>query len=346
MLLFAISFNSLFPLILTVAAIQGMILSLFIFLKKQGTGSGNFLAVFVLSFSLPTLNFALFNSSLSPFLGPRVLFEPCVFLFGPSFYLYLKYRKRNPALSPSEIFHLLPFLFFMSWELAFFTGLIDRFYPYEELSACSALIYAVLIYRTQRRTKENRDSFTREKRIIAACYFLYLCFSLSFLLLIYFQSGSENRLLMINTVGLLISILLYAIAYVSLWQDRKSTETKYMQSALNDELADSILNGFRRLIDQKIYLQNKLNLASVAAQLDTSPRYLSQVINDHFKLTFPQYMNALRIEEAKRLLLESDEDPKLLAVALDSGFSNKVSFFHFFKKQTGLTPGEFKLQQK
>ena len=57
-------------------------------------------------------------------------------------------------------------------------------------------------------------------------------------------------------------------------------------------------------------------------------------------LTLKDLINTARIEKSKLLLRESD---KLVAVIADEcGFSNEVTFYRVFKKETGRTPKEFR----
>jgi AraC-like DNA-binding protein len=80
---------------------------------------------------------------------------------------------------------------------------------------------------------------------------------------------------------------------------------------------------------------------SLAALLYTNQKYLSSYINTHKKQTFRKWINELRIEEAKILLLQ---EPKttLTEIANRAGFSEKSHFLRQFKEQTGVSPTEWK----
>jgi AraC-like DNA-binding protein len=67
------------------------------------------------------------------------------------------------------------------------------------------------------------------------------------------------------------------------------------------------------------------------------------VINDLTGKNFFEFINHYRIEEAKRMLTNpKDKKITVLEVMYQSGFNSKSSFNTLFKKQTGLTPVEFK----
>jgi AraC-like DNA-binding protein len=83
----------------------------------------------------------------------------------------------------------------------------------------------------------------------------------------------------------------------------------------------------------------------VAEKLNVSTNNLSQIINEKLGKNFYDFVNEYRVETAKELLLNPKKQHlTLLAIAFDSGFNSKSSFNNVFKKQTSLTPSEFKKQ--
>ena len=69
--------------------------------------------------------------------------------------------------------------------------------------------------------------------------------------------------------------------------------------------------------------------------------YLSQLINSEYGCSFYQWVNRLRIEEAKRLMREQP-DLKIQDVADRCGFSSRRVFSQIFTRETGTTPTEWK----
>jgi AraC-like DNA-binding protein len=96
--------------------------------------------------------------------------------------------------------------------------------------------------------------------------------------------------------------------------------------------------------DERPWLEPELTVAQFAARVGLPEATLRRVINHrlghgHFRT----YLNAWRVEEAKRRL----RDPacardKILAVALESGFASLASFNRVFKQAVGRTPSEFR----
>jgi AraC-like DNA-binding protein len=72
--------------------------------------------------------------------------------------------------------------------------------------------------------------------------------------------------------------------------------------------------------------------------------YVSQIINESFRQNFREYVNRYRIEESKRLLVQPRQILNITGIAYDSGFNSKSAFNRAFKKQTGMTPREYRRQ--
>lgn len=119
---------------------------------------------------------------------------------------------------------------------------------------------------------------------------------------------------------------------------------KYGRSAVKEDekkkVEEQLLDLMRK---DKPYLNSELSLNELATRLSVKPKVLSQVINEKLNQNFFDFINTHRIEEAKRLLAEP-EDSKItvLEVLYEVGFNSKSSFNTLFKKNTGLTPSEFK----
>ena len=79
-----------------------------------------------------------------------------------------------------------------------------------------------------------------------------------------------------------------------------------------------------------------LTLEGVAQKVFVSPFYLSHLFKEELDLTFVEYLTRVRIEEAKRLLAESNLS--VLGVAEKVGYEDGSYFSKVFRKVTGLTP--------
>jgi len=85
-------------------------------------------------------------------------------------------------------------------------------------------------------------------------------------------------------------------------------------------------------------------VTELALLLDTAQPYLSRIISQLFGKPLRALMREKQLEEAKRLLrttpLTGDE------VALASAFGSPVTFYRIFRRASGMTPEQYRQQQK
>ena len=87
-----------------------------------------------------------------------------------------------------------------------------------------------------------------------------------------------------------------------------------------------------------------ISLKEVAAQLQVHPSYLSRRIKSETGKSVVQHLQAMRVALAQEQLQLSDTP--ILPIALDCGFPSLEHFHRTFKKLTGVTPRQWRLQYK
>ena len=91
--------------------------------------------------------------------------------------------------------------------------------------------------------------------------------------------------------------------------------------------------------ESKAYLRPDVSLALFAKELNISPRTLSRSINGSLGCNFFEFVNRMRIEEAKcRLLKMNATGFSVDGVYTECGFRSRSTFYMVFKKMTGKTP--------
>ena len=105
-----------------------------------------------------------------------------------------------------------------------------------------------------------------------------------------------------------------------------------------------VLVQVQKLFEQeKIYLDSNLTIESLSAKIGCNRQTLSHCINQYMECTFPTLLNRYRVNEAIRLLTSPQtKNYKMESISLMSGYNNRQVFHSSFKKETGLTPNEFK----
>lgn len=94
--------------------------------------------------------------------------------------------------------------------------------------------------------------------------------------------------------------------------------------------------------EDKVYLEPEITLEQLAERVSLPPRQVSTVINRHFKKNFFEFVNHYRVEQAKALLMQPDQQVSILDVMADAGFNSKSAFNRYFKKFVNMTPTEYR----
>lgn len=82
------------------------------------------------------------------------------------------------------------------------------------------------------------------------------------------------------------------------------------------------------------------SVAQMAEHFDLCPSYISRYFKDQVGSTITHFVQDLRMEEAKRLLLKSDRPIHEIVVSV--GYFDTSSFIKKFRSEIGLTPGQYR----
>ncbi|AOZ93061.1 response regulator transcription factor [Paenibacillus crassostreae] len=88
------------------------------------------------------------------------------------------------------------------------------------------------------------------------------------------------------------------------------------------------------------HYQENISLKSIAAQFYVNPVYLGQLFKKTYGVYFNDFLQQLRMNEAKRLLRQTDL--RIYEVSERIGFGNSDYFVTKFEKMEGMTPSEYR----
>lgn len=122
----------------------------------------------------------------------------------------------------------------------------------------------------------------------------------------------------------------------------KNGQKKYEKSGLTKEHAVQIRAKIRKAFDEdKIYRNNDIGLDDLAEHIQHNRYKVSQVINTYFSKNFYTFLNEYRVREAKHLLA-TEPSLSVKAIMYEVGFNSKNSFYSAFKKNTGVSPNDYR----
>lgn len=90
----------------------------------------------------------------------------------------------------------------------------------------------------------------------------------------------------------------------------------------------------------KAHKTDNISLSEISSYFHFSPCHISRLIRKKTGLTFPQYLNKIKLDEAKELLRNSDLDINIIANSV--GYNEVPHFNRIFKKTFGLSPSKYR----
>ncbi len=328
-------------------AFNGFLLSFYFALTAERKRFSNyFLAFLLLTLSIRIIKsvFFFFNPQLAG-VFIQIGLSACI-LIGPFLYLYLRRSIRN--IHGKWVIHILPFFIGIT--------ILGIYYPYVEHRVVWSrwivkgiylqwLIYVLLSFKFIRPFFQKL--FNKKEKLSNLDIWLLSIFSgVAFIWLAY-TIGSYTSYI----VGALsFSFVLYLIILLFVFRSNKKTtffeeKEKYKNKEIDTDTIERIKTKLSKVKDKELFLQPNISLAEVARELVIPPHTLSQYLNDHLGKSFSNFINELRIEKAKELLL-SNSMYTIEGLGYESGFNSKSTFHTTFKKMTGLTPAEYREKER
>ena len=146
----------------------------------------------------------------------------------------------------------------------------------------------------------------------------------------YFAMDREFELVCTARVNeLLYQLLLHFPHTVTSKEEQRKNRRRY-------ERARRMIEYINRNYAQRLFL------SELARQENLSVTYLSHFFKEFFQMSFQEYLQSVRSEKARQLLLTTDLN--LLEISLDCGFSDVKYLNKAFQKQYGCSPREYRRQ--
>ena len=278
------------------------------------------------------------------------------FVYGPIFYLYSKSLiYKSFKFSIKQLYHFTPtFLIsiFLSTNFISSLSIAPLIYVslllYLTLSIREIVIFRKVIKDTQS-SKARKNLVWLQWTIIIFCMSLFLDIVDQFLFNMDLIFGASlmhlSLLLLVNWMyyrGLKQSKMFLGISEI----DQKiSFDTNKVKGNLCPSNQDRIeIDRIKEFMDtNNVFTNPDLSLNQLAEYLEISPRRLSYLINNFLNQNFMSFINSYRLDRAKyQLLNPKKSDETISEIMYDVGFNSKSSFYTLFRKNTGLTPSEFK----
>ncbi|MCR9248884.1 MAG: helix-turn-helix transcriptional regulator [bacterium] len=98
----------------------------------------------------------------------------------------------------------------------------------------------------------------------------------------------------------------------------------------------------KAMVEEKLYLKHDLSLSELASKLGVQENALSKLFSDHLGTGFYEYLKRYRLEEFELNSRKPEyRHQKIAAIAMDSGFKSRTTFYTAFKEKHGISPSDY-----
>lgn len=147
---------------------------------------------------------------------------------------------------------------------------------------------------------------------------------------------------LLAVIGVLLVIIIVLIAaLVTMHLKYKSPRHRISSSSIDRDEAVRIERLLHKWVEDRRYREQDISREVVASELNTSKELLNAYFNTVLNMDFNTWRTALRIEDAKIILLDSRELPINLVGEM-VGFSDRSNFHRQFTKIAGCSPKKWR----
>jgi len=131
-------------------------------------------------------------------------------------------------------------------------------------------------------------------------------------------------------------LLTELLLFINRNMDKFDEQERYRNSIQNkmSEVALFLMENYMK----------KLSLKQVADEFFITPSHLSRTFKKTTGFGFIEYLNSIRIKEARKLLKETGKS--VMEIAELTGFDNQTHFGRVFKQMTGMSPLQYRKQPR
>jgi AraC-like DNA-binding protein len=234
------------------------------------------------------------------------------------------------------------------------------FYAFAGIYALQMIRYTLLFLAAYRRFRFRMDNYFSDMEAgrlhwLAFSFFAALAVGVMALLSALFMS---DVLILSFTVVLDVFYTFFAIRFVDYAHQFHTIEHAMDSGDTEETVQPDVQSGAEMLQNEgeafvllekrmeewiagKGFTEQGITVSILATRLCTNSKYLSVYINTRKRQTFREWINELRIGEAKNILLQCPE-MTVNEIAHRCGCSNRSSFLRLFKKHAGVSTTEWK----
>ncbi|HOL32258.1 MAG TPA: PocR ligand-binding domain-containing protein [Anaerohalosphaeraceae bacterium] len=157
------------------------------------------------------------------------------------------------------------------------------------------------------------------------------------------QGGVDINLLLNKNMDYINKVLaLDTQEDICIWISHALDE--FIESVYNSQDAQKMSQLKPAIEFMQYHYSQPLTLADIAKSAHLSVSRLAHLFREQMGVTIVDYLTSIRIQHAKRLLLTSENN--CTRICYEVGYNNQSYFTRVFKQLVGMTPREFRRQNK
>lgn len=348
----------------------GVILGLLFFLKRKGDKMANILlGTYTILFSFELLYNCLKWSGhlLTPeFAHLNSLHSPLWLAYGPLVYIYVRRVVNKVGFQKNDLFFLVPIATIVVLTFPFYGYSAERKAQvmqlgtfYEHVLLPNNAIWVVMLIMffyaalTYYQFGPNKKPGFRENKWLRWFVGSYLGFVLAFFFYVFvvrfnLMDYRYDYFVDIVIVAFIAMLAFFGFVQPEIFERGKAIKEvipfiKYRKTGMSEALSLEMKEKLLKIMNsEKPYLEHTLRLDDLSEKMNLSRNHTSQIINQHFNLSFFDFVNKYRVDEAKRLLAEMGEEKATVTqISYEAGFNNRASFYKAFKKFEQQSPKQY-----
>ncbi|WP_421812796.1 helix-turn-helix domain-containing protein [Flagellimonas sp.] len=290
--------------------------------------------------------------------GLGILLNSFLFFYAPFLYFFAMHITKGEVSIKKYGIHFLPFILFSLLSIAVvfylfldrsgdaFKMMVDFRNTFELLYFLQVIGYTLaglwILKQHQATSKKSREVSKWVKVILTVFMLIWLLFLVSSTAPAYPVIANFSLFL-----GMLLLIVLANITLFMLFSNPEyfynTLVPKVVKSYSSDAVTRKKYDDLCRMVQEKeLYKIPDLKIGDLSDAIGESARNTSAIINTYYEGNYYDFINAYRIEEAKNLLENTDEDVTILSILYEAGFNSKSVFNTVFKNIVGETPSSYR----
>lgn len=160
------------------------------------------------------------------------------------------------------------------------------------------------------------------------------------------QNKTKHSIFWIILTGLLITTLIFIYTFLRKKQQFQKNEpsnnktqneekTNLIEASIKQEVYEDLTKKLKKFEEEKQFLSSNTTLAKLSSKFKTNQSYLSFVVKNETNKSFKEYINDLRMDEAKRRIINDSvyRNYSIDHMANEVGFKSRQAFSSLFKKK-------------